>query len=982
MTSVETLNAQVVELHNRIANQEGLLTQASNQHAEMQQRLALTESQNQRMATMMDEMRDKSEQAVRELHAKVEEARKEANGGRNGKQKLINNRDMKCTIFTGKEPYKPWAKRVKAYCNGLVGGFRQALEWAEKQTQAIDQTELNATDWQWISDANQELYDLLVMVTAEEALTIVELSANRGFEAWRTLFRRMDPVGEDYEFEAAESLMTRERCKDVVDLPAAIEKWQRDLNAYQERTGEKMPERWSVPVLFRMIPLKNYQEVKLRWRQDTEKNITKFMVSLMQWANDLKFEQKRQRGIKPMDVDTVAHETDENGYTLEDWNEYNKELEATIDWMGKGKKGRKGGGKGKGGKGACYWCNGDGHTKATCPKFIAWKKAKDEERKKKGLPPFQPRTRKGVDAVDAEGYDEVATQEEVGMLGFDFDCDALEESEEFECVRCDATCGSRCGCTAQEIEDWDVMGDALEMWEEDERRMIEERQRRTSPQEHQQVSIVNKFDALQSEDEIPVATLGAEEASPVKKSFLVKGIFNSPMSPSSTTSVADTFAREREELLEQLSANRATAAASTSPAPPPGIGTPVTPSTPPQVASRKSRRRTGKKTACRSSACSGCSDTESDEKQPVMQDAEAQTEVELVHRVAVTWIPVADALAPVFEHPETNISEEEDEPEDEIPDLVDDVNAVDSIFEQPGDREYHEMICQAIAKGREGAHLNAPFPGAHPVPWSQERMGIAKGVATELKLDSDLEEHIFGQPAGDGKSAAFLGPLAMVAGRMISMMLMALCAAAIANVATERQEVEDTDEFFRKLFEDESEEEQEVFHECIGGSDMEDLADIDVVGRTEDAVTRMKLKKGITMDSGAHHNVMPRRLARGKIRPSEGSRRGMNYVAANKGKIPNEGETDFEFTTAEGIKQSWPFQIAEVNKALGAVSDHDDNAFRVVFDKDMDTGIDCSYMLHKPSRTVVKMVRVNNVWIVEAIVDFKSNGDATFVRRG
>ena len=50
-----------------------------------------------------------------------------------------------------------------------------------------------------------------------------------------------------------------------------------------------MPERWSVPVLFRMTPLKNYQEVKLRWRQDSEKNITKFMMALMQWANDLKF---------------------------------------------------------------------------------------------------------------------------------------------------------------------------------------------------------------------------------------------------------------------------------------------------------------------------------------------------------------------------------------------------------------------------------------------------------------------------------------------------------------------------------------------------------------------------------------------------------------------------------------------------------------------------------------------------------------------
>ena len=54
---------------------------------------------------------------------------------------------------------------------------------------------------------------------------------------------------------------------------------------------------------------------------------------------------------------------------------------------------------------------------------------------------------------------------------------------------------------------------------------------------------------------------------------------------------------------------------------------------------------------------------------------------------------------------------------------------------------------------------------------------------------------------------------------------------------------------------------------------------------------KMKLKKGITVDSGSHHNVMPKRMMRGaKIRPSEGSARGMHYVAANKGTIANEGE--------------------------------------------------------------------------------------------
>ena len=161
--------------------------------------------------------------------------------------------------------------------------------------------------------------------------------------------------------------------------------------------------------------------------------------------------------------------------------------------------------------------------------------------------------------------------------------------------------------------------------------------------------------------------------------------------------------------------------------------------------------------------------------------------------------------------------------------------------------------------------------------------------------------------------------------------------------------------------------------------------EIDAVSKSDEEasrVTRMRLKRGITMDSGAHHNVMPRRLARGKVRPSPGPRRGMNYVSASKCRIPNEGETDFEFTTTEGFDESWEFQIAEVNKALAAVSDRVDHAYRVVFDKDMDTGRDLSYMLHKPTSRIIKMTRINNVWIVEAIVDIPKNNSSSFTRRG
>ena len=137
---------------------------------------------------------------------------------------------------------------------------------------------------------------------------------------------------------------------------------------------------------------------------------------------------------------------------------------------------------------------------------------------------------------------------------------------------------------------------------------------------------------------------------------------------------------------------------------------------------------------------------------------------------------------------------------------------------------------------------------------------------------------------------------------------------------------------------------------------------------------RFKMARGITVDSGAHDNVMPKKLIRGKfnkgtVRPSAASKAGVHYVACNNGRIPNEGEFDFKFHTEEKASMSWTFQIAEVNKALAAVSALVDSRHRVIFDQDDETGADCSFILDKSTGHSTKMRRERNVWVVDAYVD-------------
>ena len=96
---------------------------------------------------------------------------------------------------------------------------------------------------------------------------------------------------------------------------------------------------------------------------------------------------------------------------------------------------------------------------------------------------------------------------------------------------------------------------------------------------------------------------------------------------------------------------------------------------------------------------------------------------------------------------------------------------------------------------------------------------------------------------------------------------------------------------------------------------------------------------------------------------------GVHYVVANDGRIPNEGEADFEFQTEDGQQMSWVFQIAEVNKTLASVSALVDDNHRVTFDKDMATGVDLSFITNKATGASIKMRRERNVWVVDAYME-------------
>ena len=131
------------------------------------------------------------------------------------------------------------------------------------------------------------------------------------------------------------------------------------------------------------------------------------------------------------------------------------------------------------------------------------------------------------------------------------------------------------------------------------------------------------------------------------------------------------------------------------------------------------------------------------------------------------------------------------------------------------------------------------------------------------------------------------------------------------------------------------------------------------------------VNKGFTVDSGAAAHVMPRGwITWLVVLASWGSRNGVHYVAANGGRIPNEGESHVFSRSIEGIIGKFIFQIAKVNKPLLSVAMLVKDEMRVVFDEDG------SYIYNKRTGAIMRLKQERGVFVLEAFVEHDPSNPA------
>ena len=136
----------------------------------------------------------------------------------------------------------------------------------------------------------------------------------------------------------------------------------------------------------------------------------------------------------------------------------------------------------------------------------------------------------------------------------------------------------------------------------------------------------------------------------------------------------------------------------------------------------------------------------------------------------------------------------------------------------------------------------------------------------------------------------------------------------------------------------------------------------------------MKVKRGLTVDSGAADHVMPLGwlpVLLFAIVASLGSKRGLHYVAADGTRIPNLGQQLVRFMTLDGKWVELMFQIDAINKPLVSVSKLTEQGYKVVFDDDE------SYIYHKKTKQIIKMRKDRGVYVVDAYVPKQANSSFT-----
>ena len=284
--------------------------------------------------------------------------------------------------FSGDQ--KDWEEfhgKMKGQIAAKNGIAAEVLDYVEaKMSEAElegDMFEVKVADQEMDDDDLREcrnkMFNILLNLTTGEANAVVRRCQGRcGLLAWKRLCTTLNPRTLASGVKLISQVLNPAKISDARKADVAIEMWDDKLVKLSTEYGEKLSDKLKVAVLYGMLP-KDLQERALdkcaiNWDQTKESDATTILTKIKEEVKNVAKSRRDMITPKPMEVDQVAAEGEDQQYG----EEYpNQDGELEVNYVGKGggnyysAKGSKGKGKGKG---ACFTCGEHGHRAAECPK--------------------------------------------------------------------------------------------------------------------------------------------------------------------------------------------------------------------------------------------------------------------------------------------------------------------------------------------------------------------------------------------------------------------------------------------------------------------------------------------------------------------------------------------------------------------------------------------------------------------------------------
>eukprot|EP00971_Amphidinium_carterae_P203279 4034035-Amphidinium_carterae.1 len=205
-------------------------------------------------------------------------------GDRAARTPLVDTRTLgKPKVFSGKrEEWQAWQFGFTAYLGGADPGVLAALQWAERNADAIPNVAPTGSEHEQHARYTRQLFLALSLQVADNSEAMVKLmniADQNGLEAWRVLKRHYEPMTLGNMRLRMDKLLRPKAPERMDQILAAIEGWEKEVREYEMRYSKSVDADVKIATLVYMAPEAVKRHVYLNEHLFRDYGVTRKLIS-------------------------------------------------------------------------------------------------------------------------------------------------------------------------------------------------------------------------------------------------------------------------------------------------------------------------------------------------------------------------------------------------------------------------------------------------------------------------------------------------------------------------------------------------------------------------------------------------------------------------------------------------------------------------------------------------------------------------------